>query len=104
MEENELIAFQMIAAAGTAKGCYLEALSLAKEGRFQEAEEKLKEGEDCFVEGHNAHAGILQRMAGGEQIVMDVLMVHAEDQMMSTETIRIMVDEMIALYRNNSQK
>ena len=94
----ELIAFQIIAAAGTARSMFVEAVKLAKEGKFSEAREKIKEGENCFVEGHKAHAEILTKSANGESIVMDLLLTHAEDQMMSAETYKMMAEEIIDLY------
>lgn len=94
-----MIAFQIIASAGGAKGLYLEALEAAKNGDFEAAKAKIEEGDECFTQGHKAHADVLTRMANGEEIVMDVLMVHAEDQMMSTETVKIFVEQLIDLLK-----
>jgi len=99
MEGNELVAFQMISAAGTARGLYVEAVNLAREGKFAEAEKKIKEGDECYVEGHKAHGELLTKMANGEELVMDILMVHAEDQMMATETYKMFAEEIISLYQ-----
>ena len=61
MEGLELTAFQIISSVGTARSSYIEAIQQAKEGNFAEAESLIKEGDEVFVEGHNAHAGLLQQ-------------------------------------------
>ena len=99
MEGMELIAFQIISAAGTARSMFVEAVREAKKGNFEEAEAKIKEGDECFVEGHKAHMELLTKSAQGESVVMDLLMTHAEDQMMSAETYKMLAQEIIDLYR-----
>ena len=99
MEGMELIAFQIISAAGTARSMFVEAVREAKKGNFEAAEAKIKEGEECFVEGHKAHMEILTKSAQGESVTMDLLMTHAEDQMMSAETYKMLAQEIIDLYK-----
>ena len=63
MEGLELIAFQIISAVGTARSCYIEAIQEAKRGDYAAAEKLIGEGDAAFVEGHDAHAGLLQQEA-----------------------------------------
>ncbi len=98
MEELEMISFQMISTVGTARSMFVNAIQLAKEGKFEEARAKIKEGEDCFIEGHHAHANLLSKMAEGEHMPVDLLLVHAEDQMMSAETFKMVALELIEMY------
>lgn len=65
MEGLELIAFQIISAVGTARSCYIEAIQEAKKGNYESAEKLIKDGDEAFVEGHDAHAGLLQKEASG---------------------------------------
>ena len=44
MEGLEMVAFQIIAAVGTARSLYIEAIDLASEGKYDEARAKIKEG------------------------------------------------------------
>lgn len=99
-EEMQAAAFQMIAQVGTAKSMYIEALQLAKKGDFEEAEKLFKEGDDTFSEGHKLHFDIVQKEAQGEDLPFSVLFMHAEDQLLSTETIKILVEEIIEIYKN----
>ena len=104
MEEMEMICFQIISAVGAARGSFVEAIDLACEERFEEAEQKLKEGKEFFVEGHGAHAQLIQQEASGEKTEVILLLVHAEDQLMSAENFRILAEKFIDLNRKLAGK
>lgn len=98
-EKKEELIFELISAAGTAKSCYMEAVSLAKSGDFEGASEKMEEGEQIFIKGHQCHAEMLAEAANQTEEAANLILVHAEDQMMAAETIKLMAEEMIELYR-----
>ena len=98
MEGLEMAAFQIIAAVGSARSLYIEAIDLASEGNFDEARAKIKEGEEAFNGGHQAHGELLTKFATGELPPMDILMTHAEDQLMSAEAFGILANKFITLY------
>lgn len=100
MEGLELTAFQIISSVGTARSSYIEAIQQAKEGNFAEAESLIKEGDEVFVEGHNAHAGLLQQEAeGGPGSTLSLLILHAEDQLMSAEAFKTIAQEFIEVHK-----
>ena len=99
MEGLEMAAFQIIAAVGSARSLYIEAIDLASEGNFDEARAKIKEGEEAFNGGHQAHGELLTKFANGELPPMDILMTHAEDQLMSAEAFGILANKFITLYQ-----
>jgi PTS system cellobiose-specific IIA component len=99
MEGLELVCFEMIAANGSARSYFVEAIEAAKEGNFEEADRLMEEGEKMLSEGHHAHGNLLTREASGDKVKVDLLLVHAEDQMMSAETFRIMAKEIIEIHR-----
>lgn len=98
-EELELACFNIITHVGTARSNYIGAIQLAKEGKFQEAEDLIAAGEKEFVEGHHAHADMLTKEANGELGNAGVLLIHAEDQLMSAEAFKIIAEEFIDLYK-----
>ena len=100
MEGMELLCFQIITANGTAKSCYMEALAEAKKGNFEAAERLIGEGDEAAVEGHKVHGELLAKEAGGEKTELSLLLMHAEDQAMSSEMIRILAVELIEIYKN----
>lgn len=99
MEGTELISFQIISAVGTARSMYIEAVQLAKQGKFEEAEQLIKEAEALFVQGHHAHATLIQKEASGEKTQLNLLLIHAEDQLMSAEAFKIIAVEFIDIYK-----
>ncbi|MBR1420022.1 MAG: PTS lactose/cellobiose transporter subunit IIA [Selenomonadaceae bacterium] len=98
MEGLEQIAFQIITAVGTARSCYIEAIQEAKKGNFEKAEQMIKDGEEAFSGGHDVHLQLLTREANGESAV-SILIIHAEDQLMSAEGFHTIAQEFIDLYK-----
>lgn len=99
MEGIELIAFQIIAAVGSARSNYVEAIRQAKIGEFEQAEKLIKEGENFFLEGHKAHSTLIQKEASEGKSEVNLILLHAEDQLMSAETLKIVADELIEVHR-----
>ncbi|MDY0404847.1 PTS lactose/cellobiose transporter subunit IIA [Virgibacillus sp. 179-BFC.A HS] len=98
-EGLDMIAFQIISNVGSAKSLAMEALYAAKRNDFTLAEEKLVESNKYFIEGHKVHASLIQKEAAGDKTELSLLFMHAEDQLMSTETITELVKEMIEIYK-----
>lgn len=96
-EELTMATFGIIAAVGTARSSYIEAIHAAKDGDFERADELMEEGGRAFLEGHDYHAKLVQEEAAGDPISMNLLLTHAEDQLMSAEGFRIIAEEMIDL-------
>jgi len=98
MEGTELICFQIIASVGTARSMYIEAIHEAKEGRFEEARRMIENGEKVFLDGHRAHLELLKNDVLGNKPEISILIVHAEDQLMSAEGFNILATEFVDLY------
>ena len=99
IEKISETAMGVITYSGMAKSCYMEALALAKQGKFTEADEKIQEGGKYFVEAHNGHMDVLQAEMNTEEPQISLLMTHAEDQLMAAETLKTVILELIELYR-----
>lgn len=102
-EEMELACFQIITYVGTARSCFVNAIQSAKAGNFEEAEKLMKQGDDAFAQGHHGHADMITKEANGELPSAGLLLIHAEDQLMSAEGFRIIADEFITLYKKLSE-
>jgi PTS system cellobiose-specific IIA component len=98
MEGLELICFRIIAAVGTARSMYIEAIQEAKAGRIEAAKALIEEGSAQFTEGHHAHAELIQKEASGERTEVGILLLHTEDMLMSAESFKIIAEEFIDLY------
>ena len=99
MEGIELIAFEIISNVGMAKSLAIEALRDAKKGNYEEAESKLKEASEYSFKGSSCTCILIQKEASGEKVELSLIIMHAEDQMMSAETIKLLVEEMIEMYK-----
>lgn len=95
----ETLYFQMITAAGTSKSDYVEALEAAKAGDWDKSEELIKHGDQEFNAGHRLHTDLVQREASGEPVTVTLLLAHVEDQMMAAETIKLLILQLIDVYR-----
>lgn len=101
MEDFETILFQIISFVGSARSSYIEAIEQARHGDFEKAEELVKSGKDQFNEGHHAHMKLIQKSAAGELEAgnCQMLLMHAEDQLMSAEAFGILAEEFMELYK-----
>ena len=104
-EELELTLFQIITAAGGCKSNYIGAIQEAKNGNFDVAEALVKDGDAYQSQAHDPHAKLLaeeaQLMVAGKNSadLVCLLLIHAEDQMMSCEVFKQMAVEFIDLYK-----
>ena len=74
MEGLELLSFQMISFNGSARS--------------------------SFIEGHRVHAKLIQEEAQNEGVTeINLLLIHAEDQMMSAEVFKIVAAELIDIHK-----
>lgn len=96
-EELEQTSCQIIAAAGTARSCYIEAIKRAEEGDFEGAERLIVQGKEAFTMAHDAHFGLIQKEAQGEKSGFALILMHAEDQLMSAEAFGILAQQFIGM-------
>lgn len=106
MEQSKMEEFilTIISNVGTARSCYIEAIQKAKAGAFDESQKLMTEGRSCFAAGHDSHMELLMKSASGEENLLNLIMVHAEDQLMSAEAFEIIAEEFIDLYKNCNMK
>lgn len=103
MEELELVCFQIISFAGEARSAYMGAIQTAKKGDYEAAEKMIKEGSDVFLQAHKVHADLIHKEAAGEmEQTPNLLLIHAEDQLMAAETCKILAVELLDAYRRIS--
>ncbi len=100
MEEAlELQYFSLIAQAGDARSCFIEAIGCAGEGKFEKANQLLNQGHAAYVNAHKMHSDMIACEAGGQTKYEGLLAMHSEDLMMSAETFEIIAEQMVDLYR-----
>ncbi len=98
-EELGQISFMIITFAGTAKSDAMLAIYSAKAGDFEDAKLKLESAEKNIIEAEKQHADLVQTEAAGTEIKIPLLLMHAEDQLLSTQTLLLMAEEFVSLYK-----
>ena len=84
---------------GTARSCFINAIQCAKKGDFQEADALISQGDEAYTQGHHIHADLLTLDANGKLEHGGLILMHAEDQLMSAETFRVLAEEFIDVYK-----
>ena len=95
MAKSEERSCTIISYVGAAKGSFVEALRYAMDHDLENAQKAFSEGDAAFNEGHRIHMELVSEFAQGKDIGLDILMVHAECQMMSAEDFKTLAAEMI---------
>ena len=70
-----------------------------REGKYEESEEKLEVANSELVEAHHAQTKLLQDYASGVEIKIEIIMVHAQDHLMTTMTLLEVAKEMLELHK-----
>lgn len=99
VEKLSQVAMEIITYAGLAKSNYMLALNTYKEGNEEEAMAKMQEGSVHFSNAHKCHSTLLTEEMTTLEPQVSLLLVHAEDQLMGSENIKILVEEIIEVYK-----
>ena len=84
--DMEISCMQMIFHSGNSRGDSSEAIECLKEKQFDKATELLENAE------------LLRTMTNDEAIPMNLLLVHAEDHVASSEVVLTMANELFVVY------
>ena len=98
-EELTMAAFEIILNSGNARAVVHEAFAAMREDNYVLAAAKLQEANDEILKAHQAQTHLLQEYAGGTEVKIEIIMVHAQDHLMTTMTLREVALEMLELYK-----
>lgn len=98
-QELEMTTVEIVAYAGDARSCYIQALNAANKKEYNKAAELVKEGNELIAEAHKVQTKMLQLEASGEKIDVGFLTVHAQDHLMTVVLLRDLVNNFIELYK-----
>ena len=96
---NMDVAMGLIAGAGDARSSCMEAIELAKEGKFQEAREALTRADDSMVAAHETQTQLIRDEMSGESEGVSLLMVHAQDHLKLALVMRDVAEEFIQIHQ-----
>lgn len=75
----------------------MEGIYAAKEKNFELAFEKLAEADCEFSQAHRFQTQLIQAEAGGEDFDIPILLIHAQDHLMTAMTLKDLAREIIEL-------
>lgn len=93
------ISFKIITFAGGAKSDAMEAIHAIKKNKSKEAIAKIESAHNNMIEAEKQHAELIQAEASGIKIDIPILFMHAEDQLLTTQTLIMIAEEFIDLYK-----
>ena len=99
MTKNELqgIAFQLISDAGEAFSYFYDSVEQAKVGDFEKAKELIALGEQSLNNAHKAQTDLLVAEANEEEMDFSVVLVHAQDHLMTTIMYERIAKQLISI-------
>lgn len=100
---EEYLCLQIITDVGNARSKYIEAIQEAKAGNYAACNELLKQGNEAYAKGYRTHAELVGKEAEGTRADLSLLLIHAEDQLMSAESFKILCNEFLDVYRKFDQ-
>ena len=95
----EEIAMELVGNAGESRSLAFEALNAAKKGDYEEAGKKLQESKENMLRAHHIQTELICREADGEKVELGLIMVHAQDHLMTAILARDLIAEMIEVYK-----
>lgn len=100
MEGYELLSFTIISNVGSAKSKVMESMELARGYQFSEAQQAIEEANLFLQEGEKAHFSLITKDTQEKEPTINLLVVHAEDQLMTTVCLRDLAVELLQINKN----
>lgn len=102
--DSEQVCLQMILHAGNARAAAYQALASAALGDFPAAQASLEEADRELALSQRQHQAALAAEAQGVAAHPTLLLVHAEDQLMTASSERTLVEQVVQLYRRLDER
>ena len=103
-EELSEFSMQIIANSGMSRSASMEAIRSAREGDFDKAKELLEESNTFYLAAHEIQTELIVKETSEEKkIVINLIMVHAQDHLTMALITRDNAKEMIAMYERISK-
>lgn len=94
----EEVIMNLIMYSGEARSLCMEAIQLAKEGKVDGAKELISKAAAELGEAHHSQTSLIQNEAAGNRAEVTLLLVHAQDHLMTSITVKDLATEIVELY------
>lgn len=95
---NEII-LNIIMHSGEARSCSTEAIAFAKKGDFDKAKKLIIKADEQLGYAHNSQTSLIQGEVASDKIDFSLMLVHAEDHLMTSMTFRDLALELIDVHQ-----
>lgn len=99
MEELEGIIFEIIIHGGNARALAYEALEKSRNGEYAEADRLMEECKQEMTLAHNTQTRLVQDEVRGEDVKISLLLIHAQDQLMTSMAEQSLIQQLIAMQK-----
>lgn len=93
------IILNIIMHSGEARSYSMEAITSAKTEKFNEARELIVKANEELGYAHSAQTSLIQAEAANDSMEFSLLLVHAQDHLMTTMTFKDLAVELIEVYK-----
>ncbi|GGJ94100.1 PTS mannose transporter subunit IIA [Lentibacillus kapialis] len=96
--DMEQVIMGIIMNSGDAKSDAMEAIQHAKKKEVDRANQLIESAENELKEAHSKQTEMIQDEARGEKTELSLLLVHAQDHLMTATTFKDLAKEFVDLY------
>lgn len=98
-EALESTVMELIINAGESKSCAMEALQAAKTGKWDQVDDLLEQSLAASKRAHLVQTELIGLDEGEGKVPVNLIMVHAQDHIMTAMLAKEMIEEMINIHR-----
>lgn len=98
MDESYAVSFGLILNAGNSKSKSIMAIESAREFNFIEAKSLIEEASEDLRLAHQMQTDMIQKQAKGEEVNVDVILIHAQDHLTMATLMLDQAQEFINIY------
>ncbi|MGR5144612.1 PTS lactose/cellobiose transporter subunit IIA [Photobacterium sp. DNB23_23_1] len=99
MEITEEFLMGLLCQAGEARSLTMQAISLAKKGSFEEADQLLASSDEAFANVHKLQTDLIGYDEGSGKVTMTLILTHIQDHIMTGMLCRDLATEIIELHK-----
>lgn len=99
----EKIIMDLIIFSGEARSYAMEAMQSAKNGQIDEARNLIEKSKETLGNAHATQTSLIQGEAAGNKTEVSLLLVHAQDHLMTSIVVKDLAEEIIDLNERLSE-
>lgn len=100
----EEIIMNLILHSGEVRSYSMEAIHAAKRGDIEEAKKLIEKADKEQAESHKVQTSLIQNEAAGNKAEVSLLLVHAQDHLMTSMTLKDLAVELIDIHERIQSK